>query len=508
MAKKILLSIALCLISAVLLALSFPQTNWNLLAFVGLVPFLMVCETESPRRAGLWGYLTGLVFFLMMFYWFVYVTPAGAALLIMYLSVYFALFAVGVSYFAKGNRILKIFLLPSIWVVCEYLRGHLLSGFNWASLAHSQYQNLVFIQISDLTGMAGVSFLIVLVNVYITQTLQCYRRRKVGSLPHLWVSVTVFISLFLVFIYGAKRLTAEVQGSQMRIAIVQANTPQEIKWVPRAWPSIMNDYLSLTREASQVDPDLIIWPETSYPGLAWETPETFEQLKNFQRLLRVPLLVGMVHRVGGDYYNSAVLIREGLIRQAYHKLHLVPFGEYVPFRKFLPFLSAIVQIDDFTAGKNYAMFSLPLRQGALPKTHARLNALICFEDTVESLARAFALKGSELFINMTNDAWFNDTKAPFVHLAASVFRAVENRRWLLRVANTGVSCFIDSKGRVVSYIENDFGKKTFVSGWQAQDVSLQREQTFYTKFGDVFTTLCLCVILGGIIEKQRINQRG
>ena len=173
----------------------------------------------------------------------------------------------------------------------------------------------------------------------------------------------------------------------------------------------------------------------------------------------------------------------------YDKIHLVPFGEYLPLRPILGWVTKIVPIDDFNPGKAYKVFSLA-------PSNKKFGVLICFEDTLGYLRRQFALAGADLFVNMTNDAWFKDTKAPFLHLQAAVFGCVENHRSLVRAANTGVSGLVDPWGRIITTVVDGQDKKTFIEGVAWGSLPIDHEKTFYTKFGDIFTYGCfLCILV-------------
>ncbi len=344
--------------------------------------------------------------------------------------------------------------------------------------------------------MFGVSFLIVMVNVLARELARTRFNILFGKPKREFVlgCALVFSFVILSLLYGLYRLQPEKKASSLTITVVQADIPQEMKWQPSAWPFIMAKHLTLTKAAAAQKPDLIIWPETAFPGFIWESPQLFEDLRAFVAEIKIPLLLGLVIQEEDRYYNSVVLIsKDGEIIARHDKLHLVPFGEYVPLRKTFPVLTDIVPIGDFTAGKTWTIFP----QG--------FSVLICFEDTVPEISRGFVKKGANLLVNMTNDAWFKDTKAPFLHMQAAVFRAVENRRTLIRAANTGVSCFIDRNGRVLNSVKDEQGKTTYVAGYKLENVSFENEKTFYTKYEDVFTYLCFGVILWGIVTRNKRN---
>lgn len=490
----------LVFISAVLLVLAFPKNDIWILSWIGLVPLMIALDGKGAKEAFRLSYLFGVVFFAGTLYWFIHVTVVGALLLVLYLALYPGIFGAGYSFFSSRNRLFKLFLFPGVWVALEFLRAHFLTGFGWASLGQSQYKVLPVIQIADVTGMMGVSFLIVMVNTVVKEvwTLGTQKGRRLCKEMIAPLAAGSF-ALAIVLGYGTVRLNSSRDtGEGISIAVVQANIPQEMKWYPPAWPRIMEMHMTLTEKAAMEKPDLIIWPETSYPGILWEDKDLFEDLKVFVRRLHVPLLVGSVTGQGERYYNSAIFLSDdGEILKQYHKIHLVPFGEYIPFRSMFPFLEKIVPIADFTSGGEYTVF--PFSNGVPGK----FSVLICFEDTVARLSRGFVRAGASVLVNITNDAWFQDTKAPFMHWQSSVFCAVENRRWLARAANTGVSCFIDPLGRIRASVEDGAHKKTYVPGYAVYRVGLGEGETFYTRFGDLFAFACCGCILGAIFIRER-----
>ncbi len=511
-------NVFLCVLSVFLLRLAFPPWDLWAAAWIGLVPFLCVLEGKRPGAGFGYGYLLGIFFFGSTLWWFIHVTLPGMILLVAYLGLYFAVFGLCHRLFSHRPFLSQLFLLPSLWVALEYLRGGLFTGFGWVTLGQSQYKNLTMIQIADITGMYGVSFLVVVGNVLLKEWGRVLaegnrkggrgRGQSPGDCPlPLKASGVVLVLFSLCFIYGLVRLHEIKADSQASVTVIQANIPQEDKWQHTEWLRIMEKHRDLTRKAAQEKPDLIVWPETAFPGFLWESPQLFLDLKDEVRNLGIPLLLGAVTQKDEQYYNSAILIGPtGLPEQQHDKIHLVPFGEYVPLRGLFPFLSHLVPIGDFTPGKEYTLFSLrPKGKGGSPPRPAGgaespFGVLICFEDTLSSISRRFTQEGAQFLVNITNDAWFLDTPAPFMHLQASVFRAVENRRSLIRSANTGVSSFVDPWGRIYQYVQDTDGKKTFVEGYAQAEVALSQEAAFYTKFGDVFAYLCFGGILWGIFK--------
>lgn len=497
------------ILSAVCLVLAFPKTDFWPLAWIGLVPLLRGLDGQTPLRAFARAYVCGILFFGGTLYWLVHVTLPGMLLLVAYLAVYFGLFGIGYNFFNHSGTAWKPFGIASLWTLLEFIRAHFLTGFGWASLGYSQYKNLLFIQSADLTGVYGVSFLVVLVNLLFKEMFDGIYKTSPAQRVKITASlIAPVLVLALASGYGAVRLVAARQeqtrpAPQASIAVVQANIPQSMKWYEPAWPDIMARYKILTEAAAKEKPDLIIWPETSYPGILWEDKGLFDELRGFVARLGVPLLIGSIVHEDGHYYNTAILLsKDGEILRQYKKIHLVPFGEYLPLRFFFPFLADIVPIADFTAGEEDTVFELSGR-GKQGKPRRSFSVLICFEDTLAGLARQFVRQGAGLLVNMTNDAWFQDTKAPFMHAQASVFRSIENRRAMVRAANTGVSCFIDASGRVVKSVQDQHGKRTYVPGYTIANVRFDRQKTFYTRRGDVFILFCAACLIGLIIDRKR-----
>lgn len=484
--------ILLVTLTSALLILSFPKADVWFFAWMAFVPLFVALEGRSARSSFLYAYFCGLIFFCGVFYWFIHVTVVGAILIILYFSLYFGVFGYIYASARHQSKFIKVIFLSCSWVMLEFIRSHLMTGFGWAALAHSQYKNLVMLQIADVTGFYGVSFLVMMVNVSLKEIISDFKHHRIKSAIPLALSVMGL--LLSVFLYGSYRMNQTYEGPTLSVSIVQANIPQELKWYEPSWPDIMEKYKIITRQAALDHPDLIVWPETAFPGYLGEHDDYFDQLRRFVDELNIPLLLGTVAKEGNDYYNSAVLLDgQGRIIEQYNKLHLVMFGEYIPFRKWFPFLTDIIPIADFTPGENYVLFPSPSGKSLI-------STLICFEDSVPYVSREFVQRGSNLLINITNDAWFKDTKMPYMHLATSVFRAIENRRELIRAANTGISVFIGADGALKQRVSNKQGKETYVSGFTNEKVTLINKQTLYSTYGDIFSMICSIIALGLIFQ--------
>ena len=508
--------VSLALASAVLLIASFPNVNQPWCAWIALVPWLVLLRRNPhPFR---WSWLTGFLFFLGSMWWLVHVTIIAWVILCASLAVYFGIFAwiARRALIVQRASVLKPLVLAALWVVLEYLRSHLLSGLGWNLLAYSQTSWRLLIQCADLTGAWGVSFLIVLVNTAIATWLTAETPRK-GRMTAVRIAAAAMLAAIS---YGAWRLPQVAPRQTVRVAVVQGNIPQEEKWDEgnREW--ILERYESLTNEASKDHPQLIVWPETSVPGfLGLEEPMSSELLK-FAGGLKAPLLVGAPRSTfNGTAWrttNAAMLLEQGGIRRWYDKLHLVPFGEFIPLERQLPWLRRVLPpIGDFAPGHDETVFSINRSRFEVQGSRATLepsalnlelkfSVLICFEDVFPDLARRFVRRGAQALIVITNDAWFGPTAAAYQHAQASIFRAVELRVPVVRAANTGWSGCMTPSGWWLGSVQDESGAELFVEGHHTCELPLGPAESVYLRWGDWFATGCLLLLFawGGLIRKH------
>ncbi|MCM8779873.1 MAG: apolipoprotein N-acyltransferase, partial [Candidatus Omnitrophica bacterium] len=351
------------------------------------------------------------------------------------------------------------------------------------------YLNLPLIQISDITGAYGVSFLVMLVNASL------WKRKFFFAVA----------CLILVFGYGIFRLNHKIDGEKIGITVIQGNVPQELKWVREEKEKILEKYTGLTRQAVVDKADLLIWPETAMPVVLEEEPGIFKAVSSLAKKINKPILTGVVRSENKNYFNSAVLFSpDGELIQHYDKIHLVPFGEYIPLRQPFIFLERLAPIEDFRRGKDYILFQIRNPKSEIRK---KFGVLICFEDIFPELARRFVQRGADFLVNITNDAWFGKTSAAYQHLQSSVFRAIENRVSVVRSANTGVSGFISAQGKIISLVRDEKGRNIYVSGYDTEEIIIpaKKKLTFYTRFGDVFVLFCLMVFTYGIIIRHKMQ---
>lgn len=453
--------------------------------------FLALHRRPLPETVRI-SFLTGFLFFLGLTHWLYHVTWPGMFLLVFYLSLYVVLFGMGVAFLSDRGFLLGILTLPSLWVALEFLRSHLLTGFGWGLLGYSQWRFLPFIQIADVTGAYGVSFLVMLGNVTLYHLIRWDHSKKGRLFLVIGMAVIFFSTLF----YGKIRLQTLLSPSTLRVSVIQGNIPQDLKWDASARDLVMKKYEHLTELAALNTPDIIFWPETSVPGFLPDEKDLLDRLVALSQKIKTYLLVGTPWNEGGVTYNSALFLKGGKILERYDKLHLVPYGEFIPFEDTFPFMRDWIVTGDFYPGKEETVFRHP---------KGSFSVLVCFEDIFPELVRRF--QGSDFLVNITNDAWFGESGAPFQHAQASVFRAVENRKTVLRIANTGYTCLIDPKGRILQDLRVE-GEALFVTGFRTWDVSFSqsKEETFYSRYGDLLlwfwwvTVLLTVVLFRGIIS--------
>ncbi|MGD0917738.1 MAG: apolipoprotein N-acyltransferase [Thermodesulfobacteriota bacterium] len=483
--------ILLSLLSGILLIFSFPRFDLEFLAWFALVPLFYSIESRELCYSFKLGFLTGVISFLGILYWIIVAVhtygnvpliPSGLILLllVMYLSLFIGAFTFLTQLIQIRSGLSSFFFTPFLWVTLEYLRSFLLTGFPWANLGHSQYLNLPFIQMADITGVYGLSFVILLVNATLFWVLHQWPKRH---FPFCEVTLTAFILLgFLIYGYGKMRAIDRQVLRQpiLKVGLVQGNIDQSIKWDESFQRETLEIYERLSFKVAEGRPDLIIWPETATPFFFQDATEYQPLVLNIPKRADTFLLFGSPsYQIGKgkiNHYNSAYLVspsREMVGR--YDKIHLVPFGEYVPLGDYLSLGSLGEGIGDFKSGKGIFNFSMPQGQ---------FGVLICFEIIFPNLCRRFVKNGADFLVTITNDAWFGRTSAPYQHFAIATFRAVENRVFIARAANTGISGFIDPKGKTVK--EGRIFTEEAMNG----TIHLMKSRTFYTVYGDVFAWIC------------------
>ena len=490
----------LFLLSALLLWLSSPGPGLSFCAWFALVPLLTACSMVTPKKAALLGFVSGLLYYLLLIYWVVISLGTyghlpwwlcGIALLLLsaYMGLYLAFFCAACSW--SMQAVAPVWSAPLLWVALDFVRGLLFSGFPWQDLGYSQFNPPLLIQASSLAGHHGITFLIVMANCLLF-TLSAPWRKDVAWRPSQTRMQTAagLLLIAAAFAYSFLQLREISRhmpsAARYQVAVIQGNIEQDQKWVAGKQREAMETYIDLSTEAAMKQtPELVIWPETAMPFHPPASPLFPGLLSRTVFRNGYFLLSGAPYFVekGNDYelYNSALLARPDGSQALYFKQHLVPFGEYIPFSDILPLPGPVVEsIGNFSAGKN----ARPLAAGK-----ASLGVLICFESIFPDLARKEVANGANLLVNLTNDAWFGRSCASIQHLAMAVFRAVENRRSLVRAANTGISCFIDPAGRISQ------ATPLFTTCSINGSPVLFEQNTIFTGIGYLFPIACLIFLI-------------
>lgn len=508
MKKTVLLGLPL--VSALGAVFSLTAFESGFLAWFCLLPFLYALRQASVITGAVLGFLFGYVYGYGTFSWLPATEGVSNAQFIFLIVPTFSLFyvAFGLLYSQIRPAIGSWIIIggPALWVALEYARANFFFlSLPWNFIAHSQYRYLSLIQISDITGMYGISFLIVMVNQFLSQVL-VFLSRPGGCAPHAiadaglgknWlvslIAVIVLISLTL--FYGQQNIKLQEGDGHIRAALVQANVMAKDNMPPAERSEHLKAYHKLSLEAAEKKPDLIIWPASSLPA-EFRSRVVRRTVQRIARESNTYLLVGgagvekFKPRKEGQvpYSNSEFLIApNGRLKKRYNKIHLVPFNEYLPLQGKITWPQWITPLQySFIRGEEHTLFEV---------SDAKFGTPICWEGLFSDLFRRFVKAGANFMVNVTNDGFTGRTAAPYQTLAMTVFRAVENRVVVLRASTTGVSCFIGADGDIVERIQDNAGNDIFVSGILVRDVPLYNTKTFYTTHGDIFAVAAIGVVV-------------
>ena len=498
--------------SSILLILSFPRPDAGLCSFVALVPLLAGLTRVSGLKAFFAGWATGTAWFFVSYNWvsysvtnfggIPYLTAEGVILLLAGIhGLYIAVFAILVSmtagegiagegswnYGGVGGEkpafltpllrhpLTPLLILPSAWVILEFSRSWFPSPFPWLLLGSATWKFPIFGTIYEMAGVYGVSFWIVMVNTLVWTAL----KSRGPQLGRIGLLLLVVITLPLILYPVQKKGT----GPKLTVGVVQGNFQQEIKWDESLREETLATYLNLTDRAVQEGARLVVWPETAIPVYYQAEPEIKSTLRRFTSDQDIDLIFGSPgYKISGSdilLYNRIYHLSPDGREEFYNKNQLVPFGEYVPLSRVIPFVDKMVPGEgEFARGTWDGPFNTPVPSGAL----------ICYEVSFPSLARREVEGGSSLLVNVTNDAWFGRSWGPYQHLAITAVRAMENRVPVFRAANTGISAIIDTSGRIVRSIP------LLERGVIVADVATGMGRTVYTRFGDWIVILSAAVL--------------
>jgi apolipoprotein N-acyltransferase len=491
--KNKLIPVLFAALSGMLSALAFPKFGLLFLAWISLLPLLFGLIRTAPRQSFWLGLLGGIVFYAILVYW-IPAVPAHYGnlslpvsfliylILIILLALSWAFFAWIFAKIGRPYPRLAFLLAPFIWVSAEYILTHILTGFPWGLLGLSQYRNILLIQIASLTGVYGISFVLVLFQSLFVYSVN-FRKRN----PFL-IGVAIVLILHAAGLLSLKKV--HPAEDSFPAAVIQGNVSSDIYWDQVSDSEIMalfRHHIELSQKALAQGAKFIVWPEFSVPLCFSCTDSLYQNLKEelmaFVRENQCTLLLGTNEVTGPPenqlYHNTALCLKPDLTYTTYYKMHLVPFGEYTPYKKIFSFIQRMTHaIGEVTAGTEHKLHSF---------NGLRFGSPICYEIIFPDLVRKFAKKGSHFLVTITNDGWYGKTSAPHQHFANAVLRAVENRRYVLRAATTGISGIIDPYGRILA--KSSLLTRTYLTG----EVTPATRRTVYSMFGDIFSWISLTI---------------
>jgi len=488
-------ALVLPLLSALLVIASFPPFDFGLLGLVALAPLLLALD--GARRPFLAGFGAGWVAFTGVAWWVYYAmahfggVPQFVAvpltlLMTAIMAAFWGLFAWARNRLRRAlPGVPDLIIVPILWTASEYLRAKLPDlEFPWAVLGLSLSRHLPLIQVADLGGVWAVSFLVALVGAGVAAFVRDSRGRSwtAGWKP----LAAAMVVLVLCGSYGLFRLGQPAEGRGLRVAVVQGNVPQDVKWDRRFREETFRTHEELTRSAAGAGADLVVWSESATAFVYQREPEYQQRLAALVQESGTSLLFGSPAyetKAGkSSLRNRAYLLGTGgQVAGWQDKQQLVPFGEFVPFKSVLFFARPLVQaVGNFEPGERPEVLTVP---------GGSFGTLVCYEVVFPDLVRRFSAAGAEFLVNITNDAWYERSAASSQQFANLAFRAVENRRPIARSANTGISGFVDIHGRVISASE------LFVQGQYQTTLALSRRVTLYTAWGDWLPRLCVLIAI-------------
>jgi apolipoprotein N-acyltransferase len=501
-----LYGLTLAAASGVLLVFSFPKFGHPAFGWIALAPLLVaLMSSVSLRRAFTLGLTTGVIYFAGTLYWMTFVMARYGdlslivaavinAAFVSYVALYPAIFAVVVRRLASSYGCAALVVAPFVWTATELGRAYLFSGFPWVLLGNSQATTLPIVQLASLVGIFGVSALVASVSAALAGIAVARAYRP---------AALVLAATLLIGVWGQARVRAgdlTREGQPIRVGLVQGNVDQGQKWSVATAAAILQTYLDMTGQAVHQGAQLVIWPESSTPFRFEEDLAGAAQLRALARATGVPILFGSdqiewqvngTTRIPGRAFNAAFLVRtDGSNGGVYRKMHLVPWGEYVPLKDLLFFVGPLVE----AIGTGFAPGTEP---SLLPVDGHPVSVAICYEIIFPDLVRGFVREGSQLLTTITNDAWFGNTSAPYQHFEQASVRAVEEGRYLVRSANTGISGIVDPYGRVLR--RSEIFQPAVITG----EARLLAGATLYQRIGDAFAYASAIVTIGLLLLLAR-----
>lgn len=498
MYNKSALGFIMPILSGVLLGIPYQVPGLYFINWIGLVPLLLIIKDQPVKRAFKSGVITGGVFFGFILYWLIYpqilfdlpviIALVTVVLLCSLLAIFIGIFSVAVKYILINHQTWSFLLIPTTWTILEYLR--VLLTFNnlpFGIIGYSQAYFPLLIQVADLIGAYGVTFLIILINILIYKFILHLKIKKLLTKKEIIASILILV---IVITYGIIKLNNPLPTQKkkaLRLGMMQPNIPQKIKWDKNYQARIIDKYLNLSEElVANKRIDLIIWPETAVPFILTDDhlrqKELFKKIDDWDALL----LAGILNQTNDTTYNQALLINYNLdIIDKYNKIKLIPFGEYVPYENYFPeFITDL--IDNKTPGTKLNSFNYKGINWGSP---------ICSEILNPNLVSKLAVN-NHFLINISNEAWFKKSSEPIQTWQTVIFRAVENRKPVIKVSNTGISGVINAQGKIVKQII-PFKAKTFTYKLRIK----KSETTIYSRYGNYFVYLITLISIGVLLKE-------
>ena len=494
-------AILLAGLSGTLLALAFPYFSLWPLAWIALVPLFVVLSEAGPMAGAMSGYVFGLALFGITLRWSAELDPPGSWLIwaafVAIEALIPAAYGAVVSLYSRGLRVgaARPLFLAASWTLVEYLRSRGAYALTWSQISYSQLPSGVVVQLADLTGAWGVSFIVVLVNACVAEVwMQRRAARVAGDAPEgPGRALIVYASVVLIALsYAGWRWFGlpAITGQTVSVACVQPDVDPHEKWNPQRFSHCLQALEEATARAAAHGASLIIWPETAVPAPVLTDAALRARLTALAVRGGVSILVGSTERADdGSARNSGFLVApDGRFSERYDKMHLVPFGEYLPLRSLLGRVPPFNEIADLAPGTDQTVLKAP---------SAEIGLMICFESTFSDIARAFVARGARLLVVITNDGWFNHTSAAEHHIAMSAMRSIEQRMWLVQCGNTGISAFVDPRGGM--------HEKTalFTSSEIYANVPLGSVGSLYQAWGDWFIAVLAVCCLGCVVARKK-----
>ena len=516
---------ALAIAAGLLLSAAFPPHELTELAWCAIVPLLLLPHSPCQWHRARIGWWFGFAHFLTCLFWLTEVTVGGwlalSAVCALFPCAWYlaaaAIFAPSAQPVGDGagrrpergwrGQLPPVVLLPAFWVAGEWVRSWLCTGFPWNQLGVSQWESRMLIQSASVTGVYGISFLIIAANValarFCRRNWRGFRRGQKREIS--WDLVLVLVLLLAFVGLGLRRARLGRPDRYLRVTAVQGCIPQCRVWTQEQFEEALDVYVRLTRELTPAgQPHLVVWPETAIPAAARWNDKYVAALRGLFPDLDCMLLVGSIdYRLPAQAlpgteplaFNSALLFdADGTILDFYDKIHLVPVGEYTPLEALWPWVTDWIGMGrSLTAGTEHTVLDLPQQ--------ARTGVCICYEDVFPAISRSFVRRGANLLMTLTNDAWYAESAGSRQHMIHAVFRAVENGRPLFRAGNNSDTCLIMPDGRVTGLLYDRVTGNRFVRGAKTYEVPVWDElgQTFYTRHGDVFALGCALLTAGGLL---------